>query len=61
MTNKHRMPPIAVVGIGALFPGEAGADGFWRTIVAGKDCIGEVPPSHWLIEDYYDPDPSAAG
>jgi acyl transferase domain-containing protein/NADP-dependent 3-hydroxy acid dehydrogenase YdfG len=61
MTYKNRMPPIAVVGIGALFPGETGSDGFWRTIIAGKDCITEVPPSHWLIEDYYDPDPATPG
>ncbi|MEB3328977.1 MAG: SDR family oxidoreductase, partial [Candidatus Sericytochromatia bacterium] len=26
---------------------------------AGRDLIGEVPESHWLISDYYDPDPSA--
>jgi acyl transferase domain-containing protein len=51
--------PIAVVGVSALFPGSADENGFWRDILAGRDLIRDVPPSHWLIEDYYDPDPAA--
>jgi acyl transferase domain-containing protein len=51
--------PIAVVGVAALFPGSIDKDGFWRDILAGRDLITDVPPSHWLIEDYYDPDPRA--
>src|SRR4029077_20638511 len=54
-----RMPPIAVIGVGALFPGSADGHGFWRDIVAGKDLIEEVPPDRWLIDDHYDPDPAA--
>jgi len=51
--------PIAVVGVSALFPGSSDAAGFWRDILAGRDGMTDVPPSHWLIEDYYDPDPQA--
>src|SRR6185312_14746952 len=51
--------PIAVVGVSALFPGSSDARGFWSDILAGRDLVTEVPPSHWLIEDYYDPDPAA--
>ncbi|HEY7791096.1 MAG TPA: beta-ketoacyl synthase N-terminal-like domain-containing protein, partial [Vicinamibacterales bacterium] len=51
-------PPIAVVGVSALFPGSADGRGFWRDILAGKDLLTEVPETHWLIEDYYDPDPA---
>ncbi len=50
--------PVAVVGVSALFPGSSDAHGFWRDILAGKDLITDVPPSHWLVEDYYDPDPT---
>jgi acyl transferase domain-containing protein len=50
--------PIAVVGLGAIFPGSADPAGFWRDIVAGRDLLTDVPESHWLIDDYYDPDPS---
>jgi acyl transferase domain-containing protein len=54
---KHQ--PIAVVGVAALFPGSIDKDGFWRDILAGRDLITDVPASHWLIDDYYDPDPRA--
>jgi acyl transferase domain-containing protein len=50
---------IAVVGVSALFPGSPNAGSFWSNILAGKDLITDVPPTHWLIEDYYDPNPSA--
>src|SRR5690606_29986859 len=50
---------IAVVGVSALFPGSQDAAGFWSDIVRGADLLGEVPATHWLIEDYYDPDPRA--
>ena len=51
--------PIAVVGVSALFPGSTESNGFWRDILAGRDMITNVPASHWLTEDYYDPDPRA--
>ena len=51
--------PLAIVGVGCLFPGSLDESGFWRDIVAGKDLLSDVPPSHWLIDDYYDPDPKA--
>ena len=53
----ERFRPLAVVGVGALFPGSANAHGFWRDILAGRDLITDVPPRRWLIEDHYDPDP----
>ncbi len=64
MTKDARDPSptpaaIAVVGVGALFPGSTDAAGFWRDIVRGTDLIGDVPATHWLTEDYYDPDPAA--
>ena len=60
MSNRQDSSvPIAVVGVSALFPGSSDESGFWRDILAGRDLIRDVPPSHWLIEDYYDPDPAA--
>jgi acyl transferase domain-containing protein/NADP-dependent 3-hydroxy acid dehydrogenase YdfG len=61
VTEPHapaQQQPIAVVGIGAMYPGSATADGFWRDIVRARDLMTEVPDTHWLIEDYYDPDPA---
>src|ERR1700722_10251830 len=62
--NKKGIPtgkyePIAVVGVGSLTPGATNPGEFWHTILQGRDLITDVPPSHWLIEDYYDPDPKA--
>jgi len=57
--SNRQMAPIAVVGVSALFPGSSDARGFWADIMAGRDLITDVPPTHWLIEDYYDPDPAA--
>ena len=57
MEAAHVMTPIAVIGAGALLPGSANAPGFWRNVVAGRDQVREVPETHWLIADYFDPDP----
>nr|MBX2803673.1 acyltransferase domain-containing protein [Myxococcales bacterium] len=54
-----RTCPIAVVGVSAIFPGSVDATGFWNDIVGGRDLITDIPPTHWLIDDYYDPDPDA--
>ncbi|MPY46361.1 acyltransferase domain-containing protein, partial [Streptomyces phyllanthi] len=51
--------PVAVVGLAALTPGAPAAEDFWRTVLTGQDLITDVPGDHWLVEDYYDPDPSA--
>ena len=53
-------PPIAIVGLSALFPSSHNADLFWQNIVEGRDLIKEVPPTHWLSDDYFDPDPGEA-
>ena len=50
--------PIAVVGVGALMPDALDAADFWRNVVAGRDLMTDVPPSRWLIGDYYDADPA---
>lgn len=51
--------PIAVVGMGAIFPGAMDLCEYWSNILAGKDEIIDVPESYWKMEDYYDKDPHA--
>lgn len=53
------MPPLAVVGIGCLFPRAADFATFWANIKNGVDAIGEVPPTHWRPADFFDADPKA--
>ena len=62
MTDKKQQAaatPVAVVAMTAIYPGESGLEGYWRTLTGSRDAISDVPPSHWLIEDYFDPDPKA--
>ncbi len=54
--------PIAVVGIGCRFPGDAsGPDAYWDLLAGGRDAITEIPPDRWDADEYYDPDPLAPG
>ena len=55
--QPNRVPPIAIIGIGCIFPKSPTAKGFWRLIVHGLDAITNVPPTHWSPDDYFDPDP----
>ncbi|PYT08304.1 MAG: hypothetical protein DMF49_05650, partial [Acidobacteria bacterium] len=53
--------PIAVVGIGALFPGAPRKQAFWENMLGKVDVIAQVPPERWEghPEALYDPDPEA--
>ncbi len=54
--EKHQCP-VAIVGMSCFFPKSAGLKAYWRLLRQGLDAITEVPASHWLKSDYYDPDP----
>ena len=57
--GSQRSEPLAVVGIGCLFPGSHDQKGYWAGIRDGRDQIEEIPESHWSINDYFDSDPSS--
>ncbi|MFB6823902.1 beta-ketoacyl synthase N-terminal-like domain-containing protein [Streptomyces virginiae] len=50
-----RPTDAAIVGMGAVFPGAADLAAYRRNLLAGTDCVGEVPPGRWDPEVYYDP------
>ncbi|TDD93486.1 type I polyketide synthase, partial [Actinomadura rubrisoli] len=56
----RRQCPVAIVGFDALMPRALDAAEFWRNVVSGQDLITEVPSTHWLVDDFYDSDPTAA-
>ncbi len=49
--------PLAIVGMGCIFPQADNPGAFWTNIKTGVDCISEVPETHWKASDYYDSDP----
>ena len=60
--ERARSEPIAIVGMSCRFPGGANhPEGFWKLLHGGTDAITEIPASRWKIDEYYNPDPSAAG
>src|SRR3954469_20773610 len=52
-------PPLAIVGLGCLFPKADGPGAFWANVKNRVDCIGDVPPTHWNPDDYFDADPKS--
>ena len=49
--------PLAIVGIGCLFPKSEDKAAYWATIREGVDAITEIPASHWRVDALYDPNP----
>ncbi|QMU78253.1 SDR family NAD(P)-dependent oxidoreductase [Streptacidiphilus sp. PB12-B1b] len=52
---------IAVIGLAGRYPGAKDLDGFWENLVAGTDCVTEVPRDRWEHSRYYDPDRNRPG
>ena len=44
---------IAIVGMSGIFPGARDLNEFWQNLLAGKDCITEIPKERWDWEKYY--------
>jgi len=60
--ERGRTEPVAVVGMACRFPGRTTTpEAFWQLLRGGGDGIREVPRDRWNIEEFYDPDPDAAG
>ncbi|CAB1062700.1 omega-3 polyunsaturated fatty acid synthase subunit, PfaA [Olavius sp. associated proteobacterium Delta 1] len=49
--------PVAIIGMGCLFPNSIGLKKYWHLLFHGKDAITEVPESHWSPTEYFDSDP----
>ncbi|MDX2495178.1 MAG: beta-ketoacyl synthase N-terminal-like domain-containing protein, partial [Desulfuromusa sp.] len=52
--------PIAIIGLGSIYPQADNTGRFWTNIKNRVDAITEVPESHWRSDDYYDQDPKVA-
>lgn len=47
MAEPDLAQDVAIVGMSGRFPDAADLEEFWSLIVAGKDCISEVPKERW--------------
>lgn len=57
-----RHEPIAIIGMGFRFPGDANdASSFWQLLVNGADAITEIPRERWNADQFFDPDPDVIG
>ncbi|MEA3545350.1 MAG: SDR family NAD(P)-dependent oxidoreductase [Thermodesulfobacteriota bacterium] len=58
--NTVSTVPIAIIGLGSIYPQADTTGKFWTNIKDRVDAITEVPESHWRSDDYYDQDPKVA-
>jgi acyl transferase domain-containing protein len=57
--NEQKSKPLAIIGLGCIFPKAENLNSFWSLIKNKVDAIEDIPESRWKIDDYYDPDPKA--
>ncbi|WP_261168721.1 beta-ketoacyl synthase N-terminal-like domain-containing protein, partial [Serratia entomophila] len=54
--------PIAIIGSACRLPGEVySPEEFWQMLLAGTNCVSDIPASRFDIDEVYDPDPNAVG
>ncbi|TDR36317.1 acyl transferase domain-containing protein [Tahibacter aquaticus] len=51
--SANATQPIAIVGMAGQFPQATTLAQFWRNIADGRDCISEVPPRRWDMDQHY--------
>ncbi len=64
MTTQHERTdqpsvPIAIVGIGCIFPKARNLHEYWHNLKEGVDAITEIPETHWNPDEYFDSDPKS--
>ncbi|MCD6581276.1 MAG: SDR family NAD(P)-dependent oxidoreductase [Desulfuromusa sp.] len=63
-SDKNHHPvntvPVAIIGLGSIYPQAETTGKFWTNIKNRVDAITEVPETHWRSDDYYDQDPKVA-
>ncbi|GAX34611.1 type I polyketide synthase [Nodularia sp. NIES-3585] len=57
INRQLRHTQIAIVGMASIFPQAKNLQEYWENIIHKVDCITDVPPSRWSIDDYYDANP----
>lgn len=62
LTEQHHREPLAIVGIGCRFPGDANTpERFWDLLCSGADATRVVPENRWNAAKFHDPNPAKVG
>src|SRR5260370_39495978 len=59
VTQQFSSTPVAIIGMGCMFPQARDLQSYWANILNRVDAITDVPPTHWRLEDYFDKDPKS--
>jgi acyl transferase domain-containing protein/acyl carrier protein len=51
--SPARTEPIAIIGMSGRFPQSPDLPSYWRNLLAGCDCIGEIPQERWDWQTYF--------
>jgi polyketide synthase PksN len=52
MTGREQTG-VAIVAMAGCYPGGSTLDQFWHSLACGRDCISEIPPQRWSLQDFY--------
>ena len=54
--SRPKEEPLAIIGMGGMFPGASNVETFWKRLLEGHDATREIPKERWDIERYYGPE-----
>jgi len=57
--HQHAHVPIAIIGIGCMFPKSRNLQEYWSNLREGTDGISDIPETHWDPQEYFDSDPKS--
>ncbi|WBL40655.1 SDR family NAD(P)-dependent oxidoreductase [Bacillus velezensis] len=60
-TADTRHQDIAIIGLSGKYPMAEDLPEFWENLKSGKDCITEIPPDRWNIDDFFSEDRDMKG
>ncbi|MBI5896645.1 MAG: polyketide synthase, partial [Desulfobacterales bacterium] len=55
--NPCKQMPVAVIGIGCIFPDSPDAKAFLKLLLRGRSAISDPPETHRYLQAYFDSDP----
>jgi len=61
VSSNTRPDGIAVIGMSGRYPMARDLAEYWENLASGRDCVTEIPPSRWDVNEYYDPRPQQTG